>query len=40
MNGLPEGISYEGFERGYNEFIKDWEAKNGGPQRTQIPMAK
>jgi hypothetical protein len=40
MNGLPEGISYEDFERGYSSFIREWEGTNGGPQKQQIAMEK
>ena len=40
MNGLPEGISYDDFERGYNNFIKEWESKMGGPQKHQLPMVQ
>jgi len=40
MNGLPEGIPYEEFERGYNNFIREWEAKQGGPQKQPIPLVR
>ena len=40
MNGLPEGQSYEELERGYNNFMKEWESKVGGPQKQAIPLVK
>jgi iron(III) transport system substrate-binding protein len=30
--GLPEGVSQADFEKGVNDYVKEWEAKNGGPQ--------
>jgi iron(III) transport system substrate-binding protein len=35
---LPDGISRAEFENGVNAAIKEWEAKQGGPQKETVPL--
>jgi len=39
MNGLPEGISYEEFERGYNAFMREWESSRAGRRNSRCLLA-
>jgi hypothetical protein len=36
---LPDGISLNDFQNGVNAAIKEWEAKQGGPQKDTVPLA-
>jgi hypothetical protein len=36
---LPDGISLAEFENGVNAAIKEWEAKQGGPQKETVPLS-
>jgi ABC-type Fe3+ transport system substrate-binding protein len=35
---LPEGISEADFENGVENYVKEWEGKNGGPQNTPVKL--
>ena len=35
---LPPGISQSAFEEGVNNYVKDWESKNGGPQDKPVEL--
>jgi iron(III) transport system substrate-binding protein len=37
---LPTGVPQAEFETAITDFVRDWEAANGGPQRQAIPFAE
>lgn len=40
FQALPEGISQADFETGVNNYIKEWEAKAGGPQNLPVQLSQ